>query len=393
MDWNKKEKQSPIHPTTTKNGKNKPRMEALQDKILCLDDPAQPFAWLPWVLAFNAGCRHEMEAAAGVGDTVGLMTRVIGELQRGAGLLGWAEMLCCFEPARVVERGDGEKSGSLGISGTGAPEAASQINAWVEKITSGLIKELLSPDSIDQTTRLIIGNALYFKGVWTEKFDASKTKDCQFHLHDGSSVQAPFMSSTRPQYVASYDNLKVLKLPYQQGGDTRQFSMYILLPEAQDGLWSLAEKAHPNAEGFSWAVTESPWISWQLSSEPEFLEKHIPVRKVVVGQLNVPKFKISFGFDASNLLKGLGLHLLFSAKADFHNWSIHQRRRACVFHQLFTIDEEGTEAAAACAIITKRCYRKPMDFMADHPFIFLIREDPTGAVLFMGLVVNPLIAP
>ncbi|TVU46165.1 hypothetical protein EJB05_05684, partial [Eragrostis curvula] len=225
-----------------------------------------------------------------------------------------------------------------------AAEAASQINAWVEKITTGLIKELLSPGSVDQTTRLIIGNALYFKGVWTEKFDASKTKDCQFHLLDGSSVQAPFMSSTRAQYVASYDNLKVLKLPYQQGGDKRQFSLYILLPEAKDGLWSLAEK---------------------LSSEPEFLEKHIPVRKVVVGQFNVPKFKISFGFDASNLLKGLGLHLLFSAEADFSQLVDSPAEKSlCVssiVHKCFVeVDEEGTEAAAACAIITKRCYRNWM---------------------------------
>jgi serpin B len=134
-----------------------------------------------------------------------------------------------------------------------AAEAAGQVNSWVEKITSGLIKELLPPGSVDHTTRLVLGNALYFKGAWTEKFDASKTKDGEFHLLDGSSVQAPFMSSTKKQYLASYENFKVLQLPYQQGGDKRQFSMYILLPEAKDGVSSLAEK---------------------LSSEPEFLEKH-----------------------------------------------------------------------------------------------------------------------
>jgi serpin B len=104
------------------------------------------------------------------------------------------------------------------------------VNSWVEKITSGLIKEILPPGSVDHTTRLVLGNALYFKGAWSEKFDASKTKDSDFQLLDGSSVQAPFMSSTEKQYIAYNNNVKVLKLPYQQGGNKRQFSMYILLP-------------------------------------------------------------------------------------------------------------------------------------------------------------------
>ena len=171
-----------------------------------------------------------------------------------------------------------------------AAEVAGQVNSWVEKITTGLIKEILPAGSIGNTTGLVLGNALYFKGAWTEKFDASKTKDDKFHLLDGSSVQAPFMTTTKKQYLLSSDSLKVLKLPYQQGGDKRQFSMYILLPEAQDGLSNLANK---------------------LSTEPEFMEKHIPTQKVPVGQFKLPKFKISFGFEASNFLKGLGLQLPF----------------------------------------------------------------------------------
>ncbi|WVZ59825.1 hypothetical protein U9M48_009919 [Paspalum notatum var. saurae] len=262
-----------------------------------------------------------------------------------------------------------------------AAEAAGQVNSWVEKITTGLIKELLPPGSVDHTTRLVLGNALYFKGAWTKKFDASRTKDSDFHLLDGSPVQAPFMSSTDKQYIASYNDLKVLKLPYLQGGDKRQFSMYILLPEAKDGIWSLAEK---------------------LSSEPEFLEKHIPMQKVSVGQFKVPKFKISFGFEASKLLKGLGLQLPFSPEADLselvdssegQNLSV-----SSIFHKSFVeVNEEGTEAAAASAVtVVLRSLDMPMtpvDFVADHPFLFLIREDMTGVVLFVGHVVNPLLAP
>uniref|UniRef100_A0A0D9ZAH6 Serpin domain-containing protein n=1 Tax=Oryza glumipatula TaxID=40148 RepID=A0A0D9ZAH6_9ORYZ len=252
-----------------------------------------------------------------------------------------------------------------------AAEVASQVNSWVEKVTSGLIKEILPPGSVDHTTRLVLGNALYFKGAWTEKFDASKTKDGEFHLLDGKSVQAPFMSTSKKQYISSYDNLKVLKLPYQQGGDKRQFSMYILLPEAQDGLWSLAEK---------------------LNSEPEFLEKHIPTRQVTVGQFKLPKFKISFGFEASDLLKSLGLHLPFSSEADLTEMVDSPEGKnlfvSSVFHKSFVeVNEEGTEAAAAtAAVITLRSAPIAEDFVADHPFLFLIREDMTGVVLFVGHV-------
>ncbi|KAL6894651.1 hypothetical protein ACP4OV_008749 [Aristida adscensionis] len=260
-----------------------------------------------------------------------------------------------------------------------AAEVAGQVNSWVEKATSGLIKELLPSGSVDQTTRLVLGNALYFKGAWTEKFDASETKDGEFHLLDGSSLQAPFMSSTKKQYLASYDNLKVLKLPYQQGGDKRQFSMYILLPEARDGLWSLAEK---------------------LSSDPEFLEKHTPMQKVSVGQFRVPKFKISFGFEGSELLKGLGLQLPFSSEADLSeivDSPVGQNLYvSSIFHKSFVeVNEEGTEAAAASGVVValRSLPIGPIDFVADHPFLFLIREDMTGVVLFIGHVVNPLLVP
>ncbi|KQK14206.1 serpin-ZX [Brachypodium distachyon] len=263
---------------------------------------------------------------------------------------------------------------------TKAAEVAGQVNSWVDRVTAGLIKEILPAGSVDNTTRLVLGNALYFKGAWTEKFDASKTKVDKFHLLDGSSVQAPFMSSTKKQYLSSSDGLKVLKLPYQQGGDKRQFSMYILLPEAQNGLWSLAE---------------------MLTSKPEFLEKHIPTQKVPVGQFKLPKFKISFGFEASNLLKGLGLQLPFSAEADLSEMvdspMAHSLYVSSVFHKSFVeVNEEGTEAAAAtAAVVTLRSIPvepPKLDFVADHPFLFLIREDVTGVVLFVGHVANPLLS-
>ncbi|TVU46120.1 hypothetical protein EJB05_05638, partial [Eragrostis curvula] len=261
-----------------------------------------------------------------------------------------------------------------------AAEAATEVNLRVEKVTSSLIKEILLPGSVDHTTKLVLVNALYFKGTWSEKFDPSKTKDLQFHLLDGSSVQAPFMSSKEDQYIASFDNLQVLKLPYQKGGDKRKFSMYILLPAAKDGLWSLAEK---------------------LSSEPEFLENHLPRRKVEVGQFKVPKFKISSAFEASKSLKTLGLQLPFSGKADLSEFVDEPDAEAqnlhvsSVIHKSFVdVNEEGTEAAAATALEfvgMSMEVRTTTNFVADHPFIFLIREDTTGVMLFVGRVVNPLL--
>ncbi|CAN6287523.1 unnamed protein product [Urochloa humidicola] len=260
-----------------------------------------------------------------------------------------------------------------------AAQVAGQVNSWVEKVTSGLIKELLPPGSVDNDTKLVLGNALYFQGAWTKKFDASKTRDGVFHLLDGSSVQAPFMSSGDEQYMSSYDNLKVLKLPYQQGGDKRQFSMYILLPEAQDGLCSLAEK---------------------LRYEPEFLEKHIPMEKIPVGQIKVPKFKISYGFEASKLLKGLGLEQPFSSEADLSEFfysPMQQMSVSSIFHKSFIeVNEGGTEAAAASVILMRGSalgHTLTTDFVADHSFMFLVREDTTGVVLFVGHMVNPLLSP
>ncbi|VAI37485.1 unnamed protein product [Triticum turgidum subsp. durum] len=176
-----------------------------------------------------------------------------------------------------------------------AAEVTAQVNSWVEKVTTGLIKDILPAGSISNTTRLVLGNALYFKGAWTDQFDPRGTESDYFYLLDGSSIQTPFMYSSGEQYVSSSDGLKVLKLPYKQGGDKRQFSMYILLPEAPSGIWSLAEK---------------------LSAEPELLEQHIPRQKVALRQFKLPKFKISLGIEASDLLKGLGLQLPFGAEAD-----------------------------------------------------------------------------
>ncbi|KAG6534641.1 hypothetical protein ZIOFF_008544 [Zingiber officinale] len=262
---------------------------------------------------------------------------------------------------------------------TKADVVADEINAWVENVTSNLIKELLPPGSVDSDTRLVLGNALYFKGSWTEKFDASKTLNSEFYLLNGTSVEVAFMTSRKKQFVASYDGFKVLRLPYKQGEDKRSFSMYIFLPDAKDGLWSLEEK---------------------LNSESELLTRFLPMRKVEVNKFKLPKFKISFGFEASAVLKSLGLLSPFSVDADLSEMVDspigHNLYVSSIFHKSFIeVNEEGTEAAAASAAGLMLCSMPlrmdPLDFEADHPFMFLIREDMTGVLLFTGHVLNPSI--
>ncbi|TYH71951.1 hypothetical protein ES332_D05G219700v1 [Gossypium tomentosum] len=258
-----------------------------------------------------------------------------------------------------------------------AVQAAGEVNMWAEKETNGLIKEVLPPGSVDASTRLIFANALYFKGAWNEAFDASKTKDHDFHLINGSSVKVPFMTSKKKQTVSAYDGFKVLGLPYKQGNDKRRFSMYFFLPDAKDGLPALVEK---------------------VSSESGFLERHLPYQPVEVGEFRIPRFKISFGLKASEVLKRLGLVLPFSGEGGLTEMVDSPQGRdlyvSNIFHKSFIeVNEEGTEVAAATsAVIALRSARIPrtIDFVADHPFLFLIRENATGVVLFIGHVLNPL---
>ncbi|KAL0926597.1 hypothetical protein M5K25_002837 [Dendrobium thyrsiflorum] len=257
-----------------------------------------------------------------------------------------------------------------------ADEARQEVNSWVQNRTGGLINELLPFRSVDATTRLILGNALYFKGAWDKRFDASQTKDSEFYLLDGSTIQAPFMSSKEKQYLSAYNDFKVLGIPYKQGEDERRFSMYIFLPDARDGLPNLAEK---------------------LSSESGFLNHHIPWEKVNVGKFKIPKFKISFGFEASRILKTLGLTSPFGQAADLTEMVDSavggKLYVSSIHHKSFVeVNEEGSEAAAAtAAVIMLKSIRlvEPLDFVADHPFLFVIREDKTGVVLFIGHLLNP----
>ncbi|KAH0660332.1 hypothetical protein KY290_029680 [Solanum tuberosum] len=290
----------------------------------------------------------------------------------------WIDQTLPFKPSfkKVVDNVYKAASNSVDFQNK-ATEVANQVNQWAKMKTNDLIKEILPHGTVNNMTRLIFANALYFKGAWNDKFNASETKDYEFHLLRGGSIIAPFMTSNKKQYAVAFDGFKVLVLHYKQGRDTtRRFCMYLILPDARDGLPALIDK---------------------ISSEPGFLNHHVPFEKAKMWKLLIPKFKTTFGFEASKVLKGLGVTSPFSSGGLTEMVDSVLGGRLFVsqiFHKSFIeVNEEGTEAAAVTAsvVMTKSLIiEKEIDFVADHPFLFLIRDDATGVVLFIGSVLNPL---
>ncbi|KAJ4871878.1 Serpin-Z1 [Raphanus sativus] len=271
-----------------------------------------------------------------------------------------------------------------------------ELNKWAEDHTNGLIKDLLPDGSITDQTTYVYGNALYFKGAWEVPFDKSYTKDKEFHLLSGTSVSVPFMRSYKDQYIKAYDGFKVLRIPYRQGcdGDETNFSFPYRgvdatnhnFPYRQGFVGDCTSRSFPFGQrGYSTNVSFSMYfylpdkndglddLVKAMAPDSGFLDCHVPSRKVAVNEFKIPKFKIVDEVDSKDL--GLRSTLLY--------------HKACV-----EIDEEGAEAAAVTFVGGVGCAMfleppKKMDFVADHPFLFLIREDKTGTVLFIGQIFDP----
>ncbi|KAL9172461.1 hypothetical protein ABFS82_03G048700 [Erythranthe guttata] len=294
----------------------------------------------------------------------------------------WVDQSLTFKPSykEIVENGYKAATYRVDFQTQAAANAViKKVNKWVEKETNGLIKKILPRDSVKCDTRLILANAVYFKGKWKEKFDASRTKKQKFFLLNGSSIKVPFMTSRKTQYIRYFEGFKVLGLPYKQGEDKRRFSMYIFLPDAKDGLPSLIEKA---------------------GSESGFIEKHILLSEVNVGNFLIPKFKMEFEFEATKVLKELGMVLPFSSgdltEMVYPTISTEEKSLfvSSIIHKAFVeVNEKGTEAAAvSIGVFSFQCSRRierKFDFVADHPFMFVIREDVSGMILFIGQLLDP----
>ena len=251
----------------------------------------------------------------------------------------------------------------------GATEAARQtINARVQEQTRDKIKELLKRGILGPLTELVLTNAIYFKALWAAPFAAAQTRPDDFHVSNQDKVRVAMMNQTGPFGYLDGGTFQALELPYK--GNT--LSMVILLPKSVDGLAALES-----------AMTLEKLDAW--------LKKVSPQRV----RVSLPKFKLTGEFRLDEVLKELGMPSAFQAdSADFSGMTgTRELSISAVVHKAFVeVQEKGTEAAAATAVVMGRAAMiapPPTAFRADHPFLFLIRDVQSGAILFLGRLVRP----
>lgn len=246
-------------------------------------------------------------------------------------------------------------------------EAARQtINQWVSDQTEAKIKDLLPQGSVNGLTRLVLTNAIYFNAAWASQFTKNMTQDGQFKLLDGSTVTVPLMRQQKSFRYGESADYQAVELPY----DGSQLSMVILLP--RQGGFDNFEKALNSAQ----------------------LKTILDNLKNSEVNLSMPKFTVTSEFSLNQALSDLGMPAAFSASAaDLSGMDgAKDLYISDVVHKAFvTVDEAGTEAAAATGVIvgTTAMPLEVKQMKIDHPYIFLIRDIPTGTVLFLGRVVNP----
>lgn len=246
-------------------------------------------------------------------------------------------------------------------------EAARQvINGWVEEQTSDRIQDLIPAGVIDALTRLVLVNAIYFNAAWALPFEPEVTQDGDFHLLDGSSVQVPMMKQVEIFPYVDGDGYQAVELPYVG----RQMAMVVLLPD--EGGFEQFEAAL-DAERLDEVVA-------QLSSQNM--------------SLSLPKFEFEATLGLAGALQSLGMADAFQpGEADFSGMDgTRDLFIQDVLHKAFVaVDEEGTEAAAATAVVVgvTSMPAEPIEVTIDRPFIFLIRDIETGSILFIGRMLNP----
>ncbi|MFH1370931.1 MAG: serpin family protein [Planctomycetota bacterium] len=245
-------------------------------------------------------------------------------------------------------------------------EARKAINAWVEDKTKDKIKELIKPGMVDSMTRLVLTNAIYFKGKWASEFKPERTQDAPFTLLDGQKVNVPLMSQTEKFGYMETETTQMLEMPYVND----ELSMVILLPKKLDGVNELEKELTPD--------NIACWLAGLRKREVKVF---------------LPRFKMTSEFELAGVLSSMGMPDAFSSKADFSGMTgTREFFISAVIHKAYVdVNEEGTEAAAATGVVMKLTSVEPPPpvFRADHPFVFLIRDNQTGSILFMGRLENP----
>lgn len=261
------------------------------------------------------------------------------------------------------------------------------INDWVEKITQSKIKDLIKPDMLNSLTRLVLVNAIYFKGDWASKFDIKKTADevglfhihniqlnqhilQDFHLDDGSTKKVPMMRQTKKFEFAILDELSasMLELPYT--GD--RLSLQLVLPRRGNNLAALEQKL-------------------RTADLQQLFDSNRGEEKVAV---TLPRFKLEQTISLTDQLQQLGMTDMFvGGKADFSaiDGSRNLYVSEVVQKAFIEVNEEGSEAAAAtgAVMMMRSMPMPPEEFRADRPFLFFLRDKLTGMLLFQGRVADP----
>ena len=327
------------------------------------------------VLHFQDNDSVRRQGYAGI--TAGINAEKTGYTLRTANAL-WAEKTYPFLPdfSGTAEQYYSAKATNLDF--ISKPENSRKtINQWVEEKTESKILNLIPPGGIDKLTRLVITNAIYFKGTWVKQFDKNNTHEEDFRTATGKTVRVKMMQRVDKDAVYNYvatENLQALEMPYAHTSG-KKLSMLIILPK-EDNL----------------TVVENS-LSYQ---------KLLDIRKSLVsGRVMVyfPKFNLKTEYRLPATLGTMGMPTAFSKVANFSGMDgTHNLFISDVIHKTFLdVNEEGTEAAAATAVVMVPI-GAAMDphqpppipvFRVDHPFIFLIQDTETGNILFIGRVLNP----
>lgn len=252
------------------------------------------------------------------------------------------------------------------------PETIGEINGWISDKTNGKIDRMI--DEIDPSMAMFLINAIYFKGDWTAKFDASKTSKEDFYLSDGSvaKVDMMFVGGTFNYY--SGEDFQAIRLPYGRN----KTAMYIFLPKEGVPLESFIE-------------------GMNQTRLDDYVERLTPESDM---EVRIPKFKLEYGGEPAKRLNDvlirMGMGVAFTLDADFDGMTSTDPANLLIDYvdhkAVIEVNEEGTEAAAATVvgIVLTSQRLSPLSFTANRPFFFVIRDDRSGSILFMGKIMDPL---
>jgi serpin B len=294
----------------------------------------------------------------------------------------WAEQSAHFLPAYLSAMQTGYAADFRRVDFEHAPEAVrGTINQWVARETNNRIENLIGPGVLTPSTRLVLTNAIYFKGTWAKPFEKSATEpDGEFHLASGPTIRAPLMHRTGSYLYYDGGAFQELQIPYASASQADQLAMVVLLPKQTGGLPALEQQFTAEAA--------SQWIG-----------KLEPAEKVI---LTLPRFTMTRQFELSGTLAAMGMPQAFTGAADFSGMTGKPEFSiAAAIHKAFVdVNEQGTEAAAATSTIMMATAMRmpqpeppPIVFRADHPFLFLIRDTRSGEILFLGRLEDPTTLP